>query len=227
MWAVLVGDTAQCKWSLIMHALASCVRCITYLVRDSCFNNILFFYNTPAAGCSQSYHAKILANTGNTCNLLLGFMLHGEHTVSQVHILHYLPTSFCMYFWDLTSICEKLRPGCLGSDFFYPHLHQYNCAGRSLWLVQELKFEVFWNKSFFLSIHHVTLGFHWRRILSLASRAGLLEKVVFGCPGILQNCKDFCEIDDKVRKWCFYLLKYICKRQVLVVWKNASKYMTK
>lgn len=124
-------------------------------------------------------------------------------------------------FWDLSSIYEKLRPGCLGSGFFYPHLHQDSHAGCSFWLVHEMKFEVPWNK-FFLSMHHATSDFHLSRILSLASRTGLSETVMF-VQASCKTCKDFVEIDDKVRKYYFCLLKYKCREQILVVWKNASK----
>lgn len=89
-----VGGTEQCGWTLIMDILARCVRCFNYSIREFCFSNILIFHSTHAAGCSQSYHAKILAGAGNGSNLLLSFMSLGEHTISQFYALHYLPTNF-------------------------------------------------------------------------------------------------------------------------------------
>lgn len=210
-----------------MDILARCVRCFNYSIRDFCFNNILLFHSPHAAGCSQSYHAKILAGAGNTCNLLLSFMSHGEHIISQFSALRYLPNNFWMCFWDLSSIYEKLRPGCLGSGFFYPHLHQDSHAGCSFWLVRELKFEVPWNNFFFFFVNAPCyFRFSLEQNLSLASRAGRSGTVVF-VQASCKICKDFVEIDDKVRKYYFCLLKYKCKRQSLVVWKNASIYMTK
>lgn len=131
---------AQCRCSWIMDVLASCVTFFIYSVRDSWFNNILFFYDTHTLACSQSYHAKILVTAGNSCNLLRSFTSHGEHIKSQVHTLHYLPASFRMCFWDLTGICEKQKPICLGNYYhFYSQLHQYSCAGCSVWFVQEIE----------------------------------------------------------------------------------------
>ena len=155
-------------------------------------------------------------------------MSHGEHTISQIHILLYLPASFWMCFWDLTSSCEKLRPGCLGSDIFlspFPsvwlcRMFFLACSGAEIWSILE--------ECIFSVDNRITSSFHSKRILSLSSRTGVSEIVVFDCPGILQNsARIFFEINNKVRKWYFCLLKYGHKKQVLAVWKNASKYMTK
>lgn len=172
-----------------MDILARCVRCFNYSIRDFCYNNRLLFHSTHSAGCSQTYHAKILTGAGNSCNLLLSFMSHGEHAISQFSALHYLPTNFWMCFWDPSSVYEKLRPGCLGSGFFYPHLHQDSHAGCSFWLVQELKFEVPWNK-FFSQCTMLLQIFTWAESFSCLQGWSLRNSCV--CPGILQNLQGLC-----------------------------------
>lgn len=184
-----VGGTEQCRWTLIMDVLARCVRCFNYSIRDFCFINTLLFHCTHAAGCSQSYHAKILAGAGNSCNLLLSFMSHGEHTISQFCALHYLPTNFWMCFWDLSSIYEKLRPGCLGNGFFYPPLHQDSHAGCSFWLVQKLKFEVPWNHFFSVNAPCYFRFSLEQNLVSCLQDWSLRSSCV--CPGILQNLQGF------------------------------------
>lgn len=171
-----------------MDVLARCVRCFTYSVRDFCFNNILLFHSTHAAGCSQSYREKILAGAGNSCNLLLCFMSHGEHSVSQFYALHYLPTNFWMCFWDLTSIYEKLRPGCLGSGFFYPHLHQDShavflaCSRDEIWSTLEQVFFVNAPCYFRFSLE--------QNLVSCLQDWSLRNSRV--CPGISQTLQGFC-----------------------------------
>lgn len=123
----------------------------------------------------------LLVTSGNRCNLLCSFMSNVEHIKSKVHILCYLTASFRMCFWNLTGICEKQRPGCLGKYYyyFYSQLHQNSCAGCSVWFIQA--FEVPGITAFFLAILHDTLGSYLWRILPLVSRTGLSEMVVFGC----------------------------------------------